>query len=93
MLIVSRPPANWSIEANWRANCGNHISPMRTASNRLMSVVWVAIAAANAVESMPSVYPDGNSTLSKPLRSAAMTMSEQCAHDAARAGSGTPRNS
>jgi hypothetical protein len=93
MLMHNRPSANWSIVASWRANCGNHISPIRTASSRLMCSVWVAIAAANAVESMPSVYPDGSSTLSKPLRSAVPTMSEQCSQLLASAGSGTPRNS
>jgi hypothetical protein len=55
MFTVSRPLANWSMEANWRANWGSHISPMRTASNKLMFSVWVAMAAANAVESMPRV--------------------------------------
>ncbi len=54
MLIVSLPSANWSIVASWRASCGNHISPIRTASSRLIVSVCVAIAAANAVESIPN---------------------------------------
>ena len=64
MLIVKRPCAIWSMVASWRASWGSHISPMRTASSRLICSVCVAMAAANAVESMPSAYPDGSSTLS-----------------------------
>ena len=54
MLIVSRPFDIWSMVASCRASWGIHISPMRTASRRLICSVWVAMAAANAVESMPS---------------------------------------
>ena len=54
MLIVSRPFDIWSIVASWRASCGTHSSPMRTASSRLICSVCVAMAAANAVASMPS---------------------------------------
>ena len=93
MLMFSRPVANWSIDASCRASWGSHISPIRTASSRWICSVWVAIAAANAVESMPRSYPDGNRTLSNPLRSAVRTMSEQCGHELASAGSGAPRNS
>ena len=54
MLIVSRPFDMRSIVASWRASWGIHSSPMRTARSRLICSVWVAMAAANAVASMPS---------------------------------------
>ena len=43
----------WSIVASWRASCGTTSSPQRTASS-IRSDVIGAIAAANAVLSMPS---------------------------------------
>ncbi len=55
MLMVSRPPLIWSMVASCRASCGAHISPIRTATSSWMRRVAVAIAEANAVESMPIV--------------------------------------
>ena len=55
MLTVSRPPAIWSIVASWRASCGAHISPIRTASSKWICWVAVAMAEAKATASMPRV--------------------------------------
>jgi hypothetical protein len=93
MLIVRRPSSISSSPANWRASCGGHISPHRTASSSLICSVMAAIPPANGTPSIPSAYPDGNSTLSNPLASAVVTMSQQCAQDDRNAGSGTPRYS
>ena len=53
-LSINRPPEIWSMVASCRASWGTTISPMRTASRRLMCRVWVATAAAKATLSMPS---------------------------------------
>ena len=55
MLIVSRPPSIWSMVASWRASCGGHISPIRTATSSRIRRSSGAIPAANAIESMPIV--------------------------------------
>jgi len=67
-------------------------------SNPAREVVFFAVgfettAPANAIESIPSWYPDGSRTLSKPPASARSTMSRQCSYELASDGSGTPRNS
>ena len=93
MLIVSRPSSISSRPASWRASCGGHISPQRTASSSLIRSVMAAMPPANGTPSIPRAYPDGNSTLSNPLASAVVTMSRQCAHDERNEESGTPRNS
>ena len=54
MLTVSRPSSIWSIVASWRASCGGHISPIRTATSSCIRRSSGAIAAANAIESIPS---------------------------------------
>ena len=51
--MVSRPSSIWSMVASWRASCGGHISPMRTASSSCMRRSSGAMPAANATESMP----------------------------------------
>ena len=93
MLIVSRPPVIWSMVANWRANCGAHISPIRTATNNWMRRVSVAMAEAKATESMPIAYPEGSSRLSKPPSSARNAIPRQCSQLDRSAVSATPRNS
>ena len=55
MFTVSRPPSIRSMVAIWRASCGSHSSPIRTASNSRMRSVRGAIPAAKAVASIPSV--------------------------------------
>jgi hypothetical protein len=93
MFTVSRPPATWSSVASCRASCGGQLSPTRTAASSRMRVVSAAMAAAKAVVSIPSAYPDGSRMLSKPFRSARSTRSRQCSQLDASAGSGTPKNS
>jgi hypothetical protein len=93
MLIVRRPSSISSSPASWRANCGGHISPQRTANSSLIRSVIAAMPPANGTPSMPSAYPDGSSTLSKPFASAVVTMSRQWVHDDRSAGSATPRYS
>ena len=53
MLIASRPSSIWSMVASWRASCGTHISPMRTATSSRIRFSSGAIPAAKAIESMP----------------------------------------
>jgi hypothetical protein len=79
--------------ASWRASCGGHISPIRTATRSCIRRSSGAIPAANATESMPIVYPEGSSRLSYPACSAASAMSRQCSQLDCSRTSGTPRNS
>lgn len=97
--MLRRPPVPSAFDprirssvAMRRASCGGQSSPMRVAQSNFIRRTWVATAAAKAVVSSPSSYPEGSRILSKPPSSARITMLRQCSQLDWSWGSGTPRN-
>ena len=90
MFTVRRPPRIESRVASWRASWGTHVSPARTATSSLQFLTCGAMAAAKATVSIPSAYPEGRSTLSKPSSSTRRTRRPQWSQLLSRSSRTTP---